>query len=245
MEAESVLAIFERSERTLCVRYTEYLGDGDWCWLSDAKIYDMPTVKLERAGHIQKRMGRALLNVVAENKNQTYIVDNDGALKANARVAYESWNEKLYSGLGGPGRLIGKAIKQIQGHFGAAVQENDTVEDMQQSIWALYSRRNGVHDTRGNWCPGNKNLVIANKSCLPRFVMKLIKPVVERLAHFELLSRCTHGGTQNANESFHNMIWQRCPKARLCGETRLQLAVVHATICYNNVKLALESYILH
>ena len=32
----------------------------------------------------------------------------------------------------------------------------------------------------------------------------------------EELSRCLHGHTQNANETFNAMIWERAPKANYC-----------------------------
>ncbi|CAG5135020.1 unnamed protein product, partial [Candidula unifasciata] len=49
-----------------------------------------------------------------------------------------------------------------------------------------------------------------------------------------LLSKCAHGGTQNTNESFHNSIWQRCPKTGFVGRPRLTLAVYDATVVFND-----------
>ena len=48
-----------------------------------------------------------------------------------------------------------------------------------------------------------------------------------RLAHVDLLKRCTLGKTQNANESFHYVVWSKCPKMTLVGLQR----VVSATCC--------------
>lgn len=45
--------------------------------------------------------------------------------------------------------------------------------------------------------------------------------------------KCAHGGTQNTNESFHNVIWAHCSKTSFVGRSRLCLAVDDATICYN------------
>ena len=56
-------------------------------------------------------------------------------------------------------------------------------------------------------------------------VLKAIKPVFEKLSGDDLLQKCAHGGTQNADESLHNMIWTRCPKTALVGRTRLEIAV--------------------
>ena len=49
-----------------------------------------------------------------------------------------------------------------------------------------------------------------------------------------LLQKCLQGGSQNRNVSFHNVIWQRCPKIIFVGKKRLQLAVDVATIVYND-----------
>ena len=42
-----------------------------------------------------------------------------------------------------------------------------------------------------------------------------------------------HGGTQNANESYHHLVWDRCPKAVFVGRDRLEIAVADATTVYN------------
>ena len=42
------------------------------------------------------------------------------------------------------------------------------------------------------------------------------------------------GGSQNTNESFHNVIWTRCPKTTFVGRSRLELAVAEATVVYND-----------
>ena len=49
----------------------------------------------------------------------------------------------------------------------------------------------------------------------------------------ELLKIFSHGGGQNANESFHQPIWLRCPKSGFVGRKRLELAVNEAVIVYN------------
>ena len=66
--------------------------------------------------------------------------------------------------------------------------------------------------------------------------MQEIKAVFESLTSTELLSRCTHGGTQNVNESFHHVIWALCPKEVFVGWRRLDLAVNSALLQYNEGK---------
>ena len=63
--------------------------------------------------------------------------------------------------------------------------------------------------------------------------LKAIKPVFETLSTDSLLSKCTHGGTQNSNESFHHLIWYRCPKNVFVGRIRLEVAVYDAAIVHN------------
>ena len=53
-----------------------------------------------------------------------------------------------------------------------------------------------------------------------------------------LIVSCTHGGTQNTNESFHNLVWERCPRTAFVGRRRLELAVYEATIVYNEGEMA-------
>ena len=71
---------------------------------------------------------------------------------------------------------------------------------------------------------------------LPRLCVRS-HPTSLTLTQDTLLERCLHGGSQNTNESFHNMIWERCPKTTFVGRKRLCLAVADATIVYNDGEL--------
>ena len=55
----------------------------------------------------------------------------------------------------------------------------------------------------------------------------------EAVSADSLLLKCTHGGTQNSNESFHHLIWNRCTKAVFVGRKRLEAAVYYAAVVYN------------
>ena len=44
----------------------------------------------------------------------------------------------------------------------------------------------------------------------------------------------THGNTQNANESFNSLIWERAPKTRYCGLPKLKLSVYDAVSYFND-----------
>ena len=46
---------------------------------------------------------------------------------------------------------------------------------------------------------------------LPDEIIRLVKPIYERLSNDALLERCLDGKTQNQNESLNGMIWNRLP----------------------------------
>ncbi|GFV71714.1 uncharacterized protein TNCV_3535021 [Trichonephila clavipes] len=67
-----VLSIFQRSETSRKACYTQYLGDGDskgFLTIKEAKVYgDTEVEKLECLGHVQKRMGTRLRNILKMSK---------------------------------------------------------------------------------------------------------------------------------------------------------------------------------
>lgn len=184
-------------------------------------------------------MGKALLNLVAEHRSKKFIVDKNQQLLTKS-VANRSRGE-VYTGLGGLGRLTTKAIKSIQGHYGAAIRDNDSVASMRTAIWHIFHHRNGNHQHCPDWCTSEN----ADKHRLPPFVCNYMRPVFERLSSDELLTKCTHGGTQNANESFHHLIWARCPKEKFCGIDRIKLATAVATITFNDGEVGLLDWYKH
>ena len=223
MEPAGMEKIFRRSEKKRRLRYTGYLGDGDsksFTMVASANppIYaGKKIVKLECCGHIQKRMGKRLMDMVAKCKTKTYKVGS-----------------RTYKGIGGQGRLTQKAITRIQGHYGGAIRSNTgNLNAMKKSIMAIWKHRRRDHSDCGDWCR-NLSDTKRDNNALPDYICDEIKPIFEHLSSDELLLKCLHGGTQNTNESFHNLIWERCPKTTFAGLTRLQLAVADATIAYND-----------
>ena len=214
MEADGAVACFKRSKAKYGVQYTKYLGDGDskaFTTVNSMQIYDKPIIKEERTGHVQKQMGKALMNAVAEQKLEKFIVDANGQ-QVKKKVANPSRGVKCYSGIGGVNRLTKKAIMSIQGHYGAAIRENNTLESMESAIWAIYHHRSGNHTSCPDWCAAtNGDLAKANKHRLPAFVCNIMKPIFTRLSSADLLSRCVHGRIQKANEAFHLVLRNLCP----------------------------------
>ena len=109
------------------------------------------------------------------------------------------------------------------------------IEEEFHSWWAIWKHRNCDHTDCGDRCPSKKQpRGDLHRSSLPPYVCEAIRPVSETLTTETLLSKCAHGGTQNDNESFQNLIWQRCPKTGFVGRPRLTLAVSDATIAFNS-----------
>ncbi|GFV56203.1 uncharacterized protein TNCV_3266101 [Trichonephila clavipes] len=71
------------------------------------------------------------------------------------------------------------------------------------------------------------------KTKLTQEVVAKILPVYQRLASNEILSRCTSGKSQNANESLHSVIWSHCPKESFQSKKRLEISVVTAVSEFN------------
>ncbi|GFX81668.1 transposable element Tc3 transposase [Trichonephila clavipes] len=125
-----VLSIFQRSETSRKACYTQYLGDGDskgFLTIKEAKVYgDTEVEKLECVGHVQKRMGTRLRNILKMSKG---IKLSDGKT------------------ISGRGRLTLKEVDSIQHYYGLAIHKNlSSVEDMKRAIWAIYFHKLSTED---------------------------------------------------------------------------------------------------
>ncbi|GFU33616.1 uncharacterized protein TNCV_1797991 [Trichonephila clavipes] len=148
MECRGVLSIFQRSETSRKACYTQYLGDGDskgFLTIKEAKVYgDTEVEKLECVGHVQKRMGTRLRNILKMSKGI-----------------------KLSNGenISGRGRLTLKEVDSIQHYYGLAIRKTlSSVEDMKRAIWAIYFHKLSTEDNPQHaLCPLEKDLL---KKCL-------------------------------------------------------------------------------
>ena len=68
---------------------------------------------------------------------------------------------------------------------------------------------------------------------LPKAVFEKIKPIYQDLSDQKLLSKCLHCKTQNSNESFNAMIWNRAPKTGFVDFNSLKLATLDALLAFN------------
>ena len=73
MEVGGAIEMFSRSVEYLKLRYTGYIGDskGHLRVVAAAPYGDTPIQKLECVGHVQKRMGTRLRNLVQEMRGKT------------------------------------------------------------------------------------------------------------------------------------------------------------------------------
>ena len=113
---------------------------------------------------------------------------------------------------------------------------------MTNAIHASLYHVSGCHDkcpkTNESWCQYQKDKVdgtnlFKKKDGLPVEIRKAILPIYNDLTKPELLQKCLHGKTQNANESFNGMIWNRIPKATHVGLNNLSLGVYDAIAHFN------------
>ena len=72
-----------------------------------------------------------------------------------------------------------------------------------------------------------------NKTNIPKWIHDIIRPIFEELSGDELLSKCLHGKTQNANEALNNIIWTKCPKSVFVERIVLEIGVNSAVSEFN------------
>jgi hypothetical protein len=76
-----------------------------------------------------------------------------------------------------------------------------------------------------------KHRAYKHKNDFPQPIVDLIHPDVSKP---ELLNKCTHGLTQNANECLNGQIWDRCPKTTYVEQETVALATYLAVLKFND-----------
>lgn len=228
MEVASAVKMFQRSQHDRAVRYMSFLGDGDsrsYKAVVESKPYgDLSITKLECINHVQKRMGTRL-----------------------RRLKQQLGSTKLSDGLSIRRRLTDKQIDQITQYYGMAIRSNrDNLDGMKRAVWAIYFHKlstdaEPIHNLCSTeWCKylkakeEGKVETFLHKITIPKAVVLAMKPVFQDLAQPELLKKCLKGKTQNANESFNNVVWSRIPKNVFVGRSVLELGVFDAVLTFND-----------
>ena len=211
MEADGAKQLWERSLSENGVRYTTMVGDGDSATYHTIKdTYDgIRVVKVECVGHVQKRVGKNLRDLTKKHtKNCSPLSDGKG--------------------LGGKERLTQGVIDSMQTYYGRVIRkivkkdipDDQKITQMQSGIKAiLYHRASSSSKPQHQYCPtgeqswceyqrdlAKQTQEYEHHDVLPEAVVKCIAPVFDRLSKTELLDKCLHVGTQNRNESFHNVV---------------------------------------
>ena len=91
---------------------------------------------------------------------------------------------------------------------------------------------------RDSWCQFQKDKLLntslyKSKGGLPVDVRTSIIHIYNDLCKSDNLEKCLHGKTQNANESFNGMIWNRIPKANHVALNMLTFGVYDAIAHFN------------
>ena len=216
MEQVGAIKMFELSVETRALLYTSFYGDGDSkSFLAVKDIYgaEKPVSKFECIGHYRKRIGNRLRKLRKEMK------------------------------LGGKGRLTTTKIDTLQNYFDIALRQNvGDLKAMTNGIIASMYHVAGYYDKcpkyPETWCQFQKDKLEGTslyklKGELPMDIRKAILPTYMDLCKQEMLIKCLHGKTQNSNETFNGMLWNRVPKSYHVGLNILSVGVYDAIAHFN------------
>ena len=90
------------------------------------------------------------------------------------------------------------------------------------------------------WCGyQSDSKTYTHRNGIPKPIVDLIHPVYEDLSKSELLNKCTHGLTQNANECWSGKIWGRCPRSTYVEQETVALATYLAVLKFNDGDISL------
>lgn len=227
MESSNAIILWHRSKEHGFI-YKYMLSDGDSktiANLNSEKPYgeDCQIIKRECINHVSKRFGTALRKI-----------------KKSSKI-----------GGSGIGKLTESKIIKLTNYYGKAIRSNlKDIQSMKRNIYATLQHCTST-DKQPNhsWCPTGEsswcfyNRAQAKQQVPPKHssrtfisndVFKAIMPIYQRLSNSELLSRCLNGGTQNDNESFHHLLWTKCPKSKFCGLNKLKLGIFQAVSTFNH-----------
>lgn len=118
---------------------------------------------------------------------------------------------------------------------------------MTKAIWAIFYHKGSTDkDPKHEFCPLGPDFWCKFQKAVAQgtdknykhppeiapAILSEIKIVFERLSTPDLLSKCLGGRTQNANESFNNVLWNFAPKTEFVGLQTLEVAASLACITF-------------
>ena len=242
METTGAKNIITRSVANYGVRYTGYYGDGDSKSFNEVEN-NFPGIKVQNfhsIGHYQKRIGNRLRKLKTRVKGLGGRVTKQKDQVIDGRIV----KAKVLKG-----RLTDTIIDTLQNYFGIALRSScESISELRDALLASFfhvasSDGYNYHSaycpmTADSWCQYqrdryNKTNLYKPGAGLDDDVIKEVEPIYADLTKEDELSKCLHGKTQNANESFNAMIWKRAPKANYCRLTILKLGVYDAVASFN------------
>ena len=144
------------------------------------------------------------------------------------------------TGLGGKGKLTNTEIDTVQNCFGIALRSNvGNLAFMKSACMASMYHICGYHDN----CPKSADTCCQyykdkqdntnyykSKGDFPIHVRRAILLIYQSLCKSDIMEKCLHGKTQNANESFNGIIWNCVLKATHVGLDFISVGVYIALL---------------
>ncbi|GFX35949.1 uncharacterized protein TNCV_4214711 [Trichonephila clavipes] len=230
MEVDGMKEIFQRSMPQRNEKYIKYIGDGDTKTFPELQRTAPYSIeKVECVGHIQKRMGARLRKLKTMNRGKKL---SDG------------------KSISGKNRLTDKFIDTITTYYGNAIrQNNSSVSDMRQAIWAIYCHyRSTDEEPMHHFCPigdtswckyqkavaTNSASLFKHKNIVPIATMDEIKPIIAELSAPKLLKKCVGVKHKTLMSRSTRLFGSTAPKL-LCGssENIVDIAVNEAIVMFN------------
>ncbi|GFV40768.1 uncharacterized protein TNCV_3768151 [Trichonephila clavipes] len=189
MEVDGMKEIFQRSVPQRNAKYIKYIGVGTQKPSQSFKgQHHILSKKLNVLATYKKRMGARLRKLKTMNRGKKL---SDG------------------KSLSGKNRLTDKFIDTITTYYGNAIrQNNSSVSDMRQAIWAIYCHyRSTDEEPMHHFCPigdtswckyqkavaTNSASLFKHKNIVPIAVMDEIKPIIAELSAPKLLKKMCGG----------------------------------------------------
>lgn len=129
---------------------------------------------------------------------------------------------------------------KYQKYYGKSIRSNvnDPVA-MQRAVMATFyhsisTNNNPLHmmcpTGDWSWCKYNRAIAKGEQPpdhnpTIPENIAHIVKRVFIDLSSDALMERCALGATQNQNECFNSLIWNRCPKTEFCSLDVVEISV--------------------